>query len=66
MMANEILKIMIDKGYKKKEIADRCGWSQSNFYNRIRKDDMCESDLQKIADALGCELQIKFIDKEQS
>lgn len=65
MMAIEIQKIMLDKGLKKKDIADRCGWTQSNMYNKMKRDNFSEEELRKIADALGCTLQIKFIDKEQ-
>ncbi len=65
MMAIEIQKIMLDKGLKKKDIADRCGWTQSNMYNKMKRDNFSEEELRKIADALGCTLQINFIDKEQ-
>jgi len=64
MMAIEIQKIMLDKGLKKKDIADRCGWTQSNMYNKMKRDNFSEEELRKIADALGCTLQITFIDKE--
>lgn len=64
MMAIEIQKIMLDKGLKKKDIADRCGWTQSNMYNKMKRDNFSEEELRKIADALGCTLQINFIDKE--
>jgi len=64
MMAIEIQKIMLDKGLKKKDIADRCGWTQSNMYNKMKRDNFSEEELRKIADALGCNLEIKFIDKE--
>ncbi len=64
MMALEIQKKMLDKGLKKKDIADRCGWTQSNMYNKMKKDNFSEEELRRIADALGCTLEIKFIDKE--
>lgn len=64
MMAKEIQKRMIDKDIKKKYLADRCGWTQSNLYNKMKRDNFTEEELQKIADALGCTLKIEFIDKE--
>ena len=64
MMAIDIQKIMLDKGLKKKDIADRCGWTQSNLYNKMKRDNFSEEELRKIADALGCTLEIRFIDKE--
>ena len=63
-MAIDIQKIMLDKGLKKKDIADRCGWTQSNLYNKMKRDNFSEEELRKIADALGCTLEIRFIDKE--
>lgn len=64
MMALEIQKIMLEKGLKKKDVADRCGWTPSNMWNKMKRDNFSEEELQKIADALGCKLQINFIDKE--
>lgn len=64
MMALEIQKIMLEKGLKKKDVADRCGWTPSNMWNKMKRDNFSEEELQKIADALGCTLEIKFIDKE--
>ena len=64
MMAKEINKLMIDKDIKKGQLADRCGWTASNLYNKMQRDDFKESDLAQIAEALGCELKIEFIPKE--
>ncbi len=64
MMALEIQKIMLEKGLKKKDVADRCGWTPSNMWNKMKRDNFSEEELQKIADALGCTLEIKFNDKE--
>ena len=64
MMSLEIQKIMLEKGLKKKDVADRCGWTPSNMWNKMKRDNFSEEELQKIADALGCTLQISFIDKE--
>ena len=64
MMALEIQKIMLEKGLKKKDVADRCGWTPSNMWNKMKRDNFSEEELQKIADAIGCTLEIRFIDKE--
>lgn len=64
MMAKEINKLMIDKDIKKGQLADRCGWTASNLYNKMARDDFKESDLNTIAEALGCQLKIEFIPKE--
>ena len=34
-----------------------------NFSNKLKKGDFRESELRAIAEALGCELKISFIDK---
>lgn len=47
------------------ELADRCGWSRTNLANKLRRDNFCESDLRKIAEALGCELVIDFVESEK-
>ena len=64
MMAIEIQKLIIEKGMKKKDLADRCGWTSSNLWSKIKRDNFTEEELQKIADALGYTLEIKFINKE--
>lgn len=64
MMSIEIQKMMLDKGYKKVDIATRCGWSQSNFGNKLKRDNFTEKELEAIATALGMKLEIKFLDKE--
>ncbi len=64
MMAKEINKMMIDKEIKKGQLAERCGWTQSNLYNKMKRDNFSEDELRTIAEALGCELKIEFIPKE--
>ncbi len=71
MIEKEIKKqiqgIMIDKDYKKGELADKCGWSISNMSNKLssRNKSFSTKDLEVIAEALGCNLQINFVNKEQ-
>ena len=55
---------MVKSGIKTDaELANRCGWSKANFANRIKRGDFKESDLRKIADALGCDLDIEFVER---
>ena len=63
MLSIEIQKLMIEKGINKKKLAERCGWSQSNLYNKLKRDNFSEEELKKISDALECDLEIKFKDK---
>lgn len=64
-IAAEIQKLMIDKNLKKGELADRCGWTASNLYNKMKRDNFSVRELETIAEALGCELDIKFIEKDE-
>ena len=64
MQAREIQKIMIDKDIKKKTLAERCGWSPANLYGKMQRDNFSENELQLIAEALDCDLEIRFIPKK--
>ena len=64
MMAKEIQKIMADKEIKKGELAERCGWTAPNLYNKLKRDNFSTADLETIAEALGMKLVIKFEPKE--
>ncbi len=63
-MAKEITKVMIDRDLKKGQLAERCGWTPSNLYNKMKRDNFSEEELRTIATALGCELRIEFVPKE--
>ena len=63
MQSIEIQKIMLEKGINKKEMAERCGWSQSNLYNKLKRDNFSEQELIRISDALDCRLEIRFVPK---
>lgn len=45
------------------KVADKIGWTQSNFSNKLSRNNFSESDLRKIADALDCNLIIDFEEK---
>ena len=61
---NTIRKIMIDEKITVTELAKRIGISTSNLSNKLRRNNICPNDLEKIAEALGYELNIEFIKKE--
>ena len=46
------------------ELARRMGISPQNLHNKMKRDNFTETDLQEIADALGLELDISFINPE--
>lgn len=66
MMANTIQKLMIDKGIRKGDFAERCGWTTSNLYNKMKRDNFSESELYTMAEALGYDLKIEFIPKSNN
>lgn len=45
-------------------LAERTGQTRQNLSNKLGRGDFKESELRSIAEVLGCELQINFIDKE--
>ena len=44
------------------ELARRIGTSPQNFNNKMKRDNFTETDLREIAEALGLELSISFLD----
>lgn len=52
------------KGVKLGDIAEAFGYSRQNLNQRMRRNAWDENDLKAIANVLGCELEIVFIDKE--
>lgn len=66
MMTEEIEIALIRKHMQKNELAKKCGWNATNLSGKMARDDFRESDLRKIADALGMDLKIEFVDKADS
>ena len=46
-----------------KELAERTEQTQQNLNNKLKNNNFKSSELEKIAVALGADLEIKFIDK---
>jgi transcriptional regulator with XRE-family HTH domain len=64
-MAQKIRILLVKQGnISEAELARRLGQSTANFYNKIKRDNFSERELREIAEALGCVLEINFIDKE--
>ena len=49
---------------KLSDLANRLDKSTSNFYQMLKRDNFRENELEEIADALNCDLSIKFVDRE--
>ena len=46
------------------ELARRTGQASQNLSNKISRDNFKYSELQKIADALGADVKLQFIDRK--
>ena len=47
-----------------KDLAEKTEQTQQNLNNKLRSNNFKTSELEKIAEALNCELKISFIDKD--
>jgi hypothetical protein len=65
MNVNEIIKIIcVKRNITVAELSVKMGFSKQNLFNKLYRNDMKVSDLEKILDALDCELKIGVLDKE--
>jgi transcriptional regulator with XRE-family HTH domain len=61
-MAEKIRILLIKRGnISEAELARRLGLSTPNWYNRMKRDNFTDSDLQKIAAALDCTFKAGFV-----
>ncbi len=64
-MAEKIRILRVKKGnLSERELAVRMGDTPQNLNNKMKRDDFKISELTKVADALGVELVVKFVDRE--
>ena len=59
-MSARIKYLLNIRGIKISDFAAQLGTSQSNFSNKLKRDDFRESELKKIAELLDCDLSISF------
>lgn len=52
------------RGFTLEDLAQKTGQQQPNLSNKLRRGDLRESDMRAIAEALGYDLRIDFIDRE--
>lgn len=45
------------------ELSDALGISRQNLSNKMKRDNFTENDIKAIANILGCDFEISFIDK---
>jgi len=64
MISDVIKAILKKKKMTNKELAAACGWSAGNLCNRMRRNTWQVEDLEKIAEALNCDLEITLTERE--
>lgn len=64
MQGKKIKSILIYKDSTITELAAKLNKSTQNLSNLLKKDNFRESELIDIADALNCDLEINFIDRD--
>ena len=65
MNVSEIINIIcVKRNITVAELSVKMGFSKQNLFNKLYRNDMKVSDLEKILDALDCELKICVLDKE--
>lgn len=62
---SKIIKILfVLKNTTPTETATKIGWSRQKLQAQLSRNDMRVSDLKQIADGLGLELKLQFLEKE--
>ena len=61
MMSEKIRVMLAKKDVSKAWLAGQLGWSTSNLYNKLKRDNWSEKELQEIAAVLQCSYDANFI-----
>lgn len=59
-MAEKVRILLVKRKITVTDLAKRLGMSQSNLSNKLSRDNFNEKELQEIAEALNCDLDINF------
>ncbi len=62
--AEKIKVIMKRNNFTMTELANQLNCSRQNLSNKMSRNNFDESELTAIANALGCELEINFVNRE--
>lgn len=60
MMAEKIEFVLVKRKMSKAALAKKLGFSPANLYNKIKRDNFSEKELQTIADILDCTFDASF------
>lgn len=61
MMAEKIRLVLVKRNMSKSQLAEKIGCSPSNLYNKFKRDNFSEKELQQIADVLNCTFEANFV-----
>lgn len=61
----EIKKFLIDQGFTAKEVAEKMGVKPQQYNNIVNKRNFALSDLNRIANAIDCDLFIDLVPKNK-
>ena len=61
MMSEKIRLVLAKRNRSKAWLAEQLGWSASNFYNKLKRDNFCERELIQIAQVLDCKFEAHFV-----
>lgn len=64
MQGKKIKSMLIYKDLTITDLAGKLNKSPQNLSNLLKKDNFREKELEQIADALGCDLRIEFVDRQ--
>lgn len=61
----EKIRILVDRqGMTLAELAEKTGQSRQNLTNKLRRENLTDSEIQKLAQALGCDSEVIFTVKD--
>lgn len=63
-IAKLIKKLLVDKDSNTVDLSKRLGCGTANLYNKYKRNNFSTKELEEIAEVLGCELKIEFVDKD--
>lgn len=61
MMSEKIELVLVKRKLSKSALAEKLHCSSSNIYNKFKRDNFSEKELQEIATALNCTFEASFV-----
>ncbi|MBC5675556.1 helix-turn-helix transcriptional regulator [Blautia sp. NSJ-34] len=65
LTVSEKVRVLLDrKKMTVGDLADRLGVTRQNLSNKLTRNNFAENDIAKLADALNCDFEIRFTDRD--